>query len=399
MLTPAEAEAAIASQVSPVPDDLLPLGSCAGRVLRQRVTAERDTPPFDRVTMDGVALSSAAALAGRRRFSIESTQAAGAPPGSLGSTDRCIEVMTGAVLPSGCDAVVPVEQLAVQSGIAMLAAGVELRPWQNVHRRGSDARKGAALIEPGVVLRGPEIAVLASCGLDRIRASRRPRVGLVSTGDELVEPGLPVLGHQVRRSNPYGMAGIFRLRAHAEVTDAHVADDPEDIAACLEATLNDHDMVVVSGGVSAGRFDHVPAVLKRLGVRQVFHTVAQRPGRPMWFGVSREGKLVFGLPGNPVAALVCVVRYVLPALARAEGAPPARPEAAALATSLSFHPTLAWFLPVILSYDRDGRAWAEPRPTHGSGDLNALVGTDGFLELPPGPTTYERGACAPLYRW
>lgn len=399
MLTPAEAEAAIASQVSPLPGDMLPLGSCAGRVLRQHVTAERDAPPFDRVTMDGVALWSAAALAGRRRFSIESTLAAGAPPVDLGSTDHCIEVMTGAVLPAGCDAVVPVEQLALQSGVATLATAVEVCPWQNVHRCGSDARKGATLIGPGAVLRGPEIAVLASCGLDRIRTSCRPHVGLVSTGNELVEPGLPVLGHQIRRSNPYGMAAIFRLRAHAEVTDAHVPDDPEAIAACLEAMLNDHHMIVVSGGVSAGRFDHVPAVLKRLGVRQVFHTVAQRPGRPMWFGVSREGKLVFGLPGNPVAALVCVVRYVLPALALAEGAPPMRPEAAALAQPLSFCAPLAWFLPVTLGYDPDGRTWAEPRPTRGSGDLNALLGTEGFLELPPGPATHDRGACVPLYRW
>lgn len=399
MLTPAQAEAAIASQVSPLPGDLLPLGSCAGRVLRQRVTAERDAPPFDRVMMDGVALSSAAALAGRRQFSVESTQAAGAPPGGLGSTDHCIEVMTGAVLPCGCDAVVPVEQLILQSGVATLAAGVEVCPGQNVHRRGSDALSGAVLIEPGALLRGPEIAVLASCGLDGVQASRRPRVGLVSTGDELVEPGLPILGHQVRRSNPYGMAAILRLRAHAEVTDAHVPDDPGNIAACLEAILGDQDMVVVSGGVSAGRFDHVPAVLQRIGVRQVFHMVAQRPGKPMWFGVSREGKLVFGLPGNPVAALVCLVRYVLPALALAEGAPPLRPEAAALAQPLSFRPPLAWFVPVTIGYDLDGRAWAEPRPIRGSGDLNALVGTDGFLELPPGPATHEHGACAPLYRW
>ncbi len=399
MLTPAQAEAAIAAQVSPLPGERLPLASCAGRVLRQQVAAERDAPPFDRVTMDGVALSSAAALAGRRRFHVESTQAAGAPAGRLGADEHCIEVMTGAVLPSGCDAVVPVEQLSIEHGDAVLDAGAEPRAWHNVHRRGSDAAAGAVLLEPGTVLRGPEIAVLASCGLDHAQVSRRPRVGLVSTGDELVDPGLPILGHQIRRSNPYGMAASLALRTRAEVADAHVPDDPARIAECLAAMLEDRDMVVVSGGVSAGRFDHVPAVLQRLGVRQVFHTVAQRPGKPLWFGVSRDGRLVFGLPGNPVAVLVCLARYVLPALSLAEGAARTTPEAAALAQPLSFHLPLAWFVPVILGYDPDGRGWATPHPTRGSGDLNALPGTHGFLELPPGPATFERGACAPLYRW
>ena len=399
MLTPSQAAAAIAAAVSPLPGELLPLAACAGRVLHQRVAAGRDAPPFDRVTMDGVALSSGAARAGRGRFPIESTQAAGALPGRLASPDACIEVMTGAVLPSGCDSVVPVEQISVASGVAELGAGVEPRAWQNVHRRGSDALQGAVLLEPGTLLRGPEIAVLASCGLDRAQVSRRPRIGLVSTGDELIEPGRPVLGHQVRRSNPYGMAATMALRTPAEITDAHVPDDPAEIASCLGRLLQQCDVIVVSGGVSVGRFDHVPAVLTRLAVRKVFHTVAQRPGKPMWFGAASDGTLVFGLPGNPVAVLVCMLRYVLPALARAAGAAWPIPGAAALAQPLSFQLPLAWFVPVSIGYDRDGRAWAEPGPTRGSGDLNALAGTDGFLELPPGPATWERGTAAPLYRW
>lgn len=399
MLTPAQAEAAIASQVPALPGVVLPLAACAGAVLRQRVVAERDAPPFDRVTMDGVALSSAAALTGRRRFRIESTQPAGVAPGRLGSPDNCIEVMTGAVLPSGCDAVIPVEQLAMAEGHAALGESVQPRPWQNVHRRGCDAASGAVLLEPGTVLRGPEIAVMASCGLDRAQVSRPLRVALVSTGDELVEPGSPVLGHQVRRSNPYGMAATLTLRARAEIDQAHVPDDPGRIAACLGAMLEANDLLVVSGGVSVGRFDHVPGVLQRLGVRQVFHTVAQRPGKPLWFGVTDGGKPVFGLPGNPVAVLVCLLRYVLPALALAEGAAWPLPAAAALAQPLAFGPPLAWFVPVTVGYDQEGRAWAEPQRTRGSGDLNALAGTDGFLELPPGPATHERGACAPLYRW
>jgi len=156
---------------------------------------------------------------------------------------------------------------------------------------------------------------------------------------------------------------------------------------------------VLSGGVSAGRFDHVPGVLASLGVRQVFHRIAQRPGKPMWFGVSATGKPVFALPGNPVSVLVCLARYVLPALARAAGRALPPPQAVALARSVSFKPALAWFLPVVVDYDAEGRAWAEPKPTHGSGDFNALAGTTGFVELPPGPMTFGRAEAAPFYPW
>ena len=399
MLTPAEATAAIAAHVSPMPAEAVALRECRGRVLREPVHAERDAPPFDRVAMDGVAVDHAAVAAGARRLRVAGTQAAGRAPLALDDPRGCIEVMTGAVLPAGCDAVIPVEEVFREGDEAVLPPALRAERWQHVHRRGSDARAGDLLLEAGTLLRAPEVAIVASAGLAVVQVTRAPRVAVISTGDELVEPGLPVLAHQVRRSNSHALAAALEQVAGAVVEDAHVRDDEDAIAAVISAALDRSDAVVLSGGVSMGRFDHVPRVLQRLGVRELFHRVAQRPGKPMWFGVAPAGQPVFGLPGNPVSVLVCLVRYVLPALSHAVGLPPALPPRVALAEPVSFRPALAWFLPVRLEHDAEGRAWAWPRPTQGSGDFNALAGTSGFVELPPGPATFERGTAAPFFGW
>lgn len=399
MLTPAEADAAIAAHLAQVPDELLSLPDCAGRTLRQDILAERDAPPFDRVAMDGIALSFAAYGGGRREFRVAGLQPAGQPPLALHSPADCIEVMTGASLPIGCDAVVPVERIRVAAGMAVVEESYPLESWQHVHRRASDARAGDRLLSGGTRLGGPELAIAASAGLARLKVSSLPRIAVISTGDELIEPGLPVLPHQVRRSNSYALAASLRLAGFAPVTDLHLPDQRPVLVERLAQELGRHDVLVLSGGVSAGRFDHVPAVLDELGVRRVFHQVSQRPGRPLWFGVDGRGVTVFALPGNPVSVLVCLARYVIPALCAASGArAPARP-IVALARPYEFRAPLTCFLPVSLEYDREGRTLAAPRPTGGSGDLNALGGTDGFVELPQGPASHPAGLAIPFYRW
>lgn len=395
MLTPAEADAAIAAALAQVPLEELPLLACAGRVLRREVRAERDAPPFDRVTMDGIAFAGAA----RRSFRIAGIQAAGTPALTLHSTDECIEVMTGAMLPAGCDTVVPVERIQVADGKATIEPGYTPVPWLHVHRRAADARAGDRLLEAGTRLGAPEIAIAASAGLPRLTVSRRPGIAVISTGDELVEPGLPVLDHQVRRSNSHGLAAALRLAGFAPRTDLHLPDSREVLERALARELDRHDVLVLSGGVSAGRFDHVPAALAALGVQKVFHQVAQRPGRPLWFGTRAPGKAVFALPGNPVSVLVCLARYVVPALAAMSAARPSPQRMVALAEPFEFQAPLACFLPVTLRYDRDGRTLAEPRPTGGSGDFIALAGTDGFIELPPGPAIHPTGLAVPFHRW
>ena len=396
MLTPAEAEAAIAAAVVPVSQEPAPLAACAGRILRAALRAERDAPPFDRVAMDGIAFASAAHAL---RFRVAGVQAAGSPALTLAAPGDCFEVMTGATMPRGCDTVVPVEQVTLAGGHAELAAGAEPAPWRHVHRRGSDARAGDVLLEAGTRLAAPELAIAASSGQAMLDVSRAPRIAVVTTGDELVEPGMPILDHQIRRSNAYGLAAALALAGFAPRLDLQLPDREDAIASALGAALEENDVLVLSGGVSAGRFDHVPSVLASLGVQKVFHGIAQRPGRPMWFGTGAAGALVFALPGNPVSVLVCLVRYVMPALRRLVGGRETAPPRAVLARDVPFGKPLAYFLPVVLGYDPDGKAMAEPRPTAGSGDFIALAGTDGFVELPPGPANHAAGLAVPFYRW
>jgi molybdopterin molybdotransferase len=167
----------------------------------------------------------------------------------------------------------------------------------------------------------------------------------------------------------------------------------------LALHLTTHEVVVLSGGVSMGKFDLVPKVLQQLGVQEVFHKIAQRPGRPMWFGIGPQGQAVFGLPGNPVSTLVCLIRYVIPAIAEAMGTKRAPQERLALAAPVTFQQPLAYFLPIAIEHDEWGRPWANPRRTQGSGDFLSLTGTDGFVELPPGPNTYPKGFVSTVYRW
>jgi molybdopterin molybdotransferase len=399
VLTPAEADALIGQHLQCLPIESLPLAQCAGGVLRENVYAERDEPPFDRVTMDGVALDSRAVAAGRRAFRVQATQAAGDPPLSLGASTACIEIMTGAVLPAGCDSVVPLEELTVSGDERVIGAAVRVEPGQNVHRRGSDTRQGTLLVAAGTRLHGPQIAIAAAAGMARVRVSSQPMLAVISTGNELVEPGEPVLAHQVRRSNAYAIVGALREHGFQRVADDHIPDDVGELRERLRFHLETHDVLVLSGGVSMGRFDFVPQVLGELGVRTIFHKVAQRPGKPLWFGVAPSGAAVFGLPGNPVSTLVCLARYVLPALRGSLGQSPDRVERMALSAPITVTPALTHFIPVRLEQDDWGRDWAVPAPTNGSGDFSSLAGTEGFVELPPGPNTYAKGFVTRLYRW
>jgi molybdopterin molybdotransferase len=399
MLTPAEAQALIRQHVPDLPVESLPLQQCAGAVLREDIYAERDQPPFDRVAMDGIALDSRSLGTSLRVLRIQGMQPAGDPPQALESAGACIEVMTGAVLPVGCDAVIPVEQLSVRGTEAHLAADLAVLPWQNIHRRATDTRQGALLLSAGVRLDAPEIAIAASAGMARIRVAAQPAIAVISTGNELIEPGEPVLPHQVRRSNVYAIVAALKRQGFGRVADDHARDDLKELTARLEFHLDTHDVLILSGGVSMGRLDLVPRALTDLKVRTIFHKVAQRPGLPLWFGVASTGTAVFALPGNPVSTLVCVARYVMPALFAMMGATACEPQKIALGAPVTVKPALAFFMPVRVESDESGRAWAMPRPTNGSGDFTALAGSDGFVELPPGPMTYAKGFVTRLHRW
>jgi molybdopterin molybdotransferase len=370
-----------------------------GDVLRQTLTAERDQPPFDRVTMDGIALRHSALTAEMRTFEMAGTQGAGSVPVPLTDERTCVAIMTGAALPPGADTVVPVERLSREGATVSIEANYQPVAGQFIHRRASDHSRGATLLSPGVVLGAPELAILTVGGSDTVEVARRPSIGIVSTGDELVEVGRPLGPTQIRASNDRAIAAALATRGFLDCDRLHLPDDRAVLERELRQLLAEQDVLILTGGVSMGEFDYVPRVLQDLGMELVFHKVLQRPGMPLWFGVSPEGKPVFALPGNPVSSLVCLVRYVAPALLAALGATPRPEPVVRLARDVRFEPDLTYFLPVTLDYTAEGQCLAVPKPTNTSGDFVALGGTDGFVELPRGSVEFPAGYPARFFAW
>jgi molybdopterin molybdotransferase len=400
MLTPAEAEKLMRASLALFPVEDCPLAAAHGRVLRAELRADRDLPPYDRVTMDGYALRVAALGAGRRQFRIEATQAAGMRPFRLGSADDvCIEVSTGAVLPDGADCVVPYEDTELDGVVVKLPPGIIWRSGQAVHRRGSDHQSGDVIVRAGTRITAREIAVAAAIGAAVVTVARGPKIAVVATGDELVEVGDAVAPHQVRRSNDHALRAALALAGYPWVERFHLRDMRHEIEHMLWHIIAEFDVVLVTGGVSKGKFDFLPAELAAQGVRKIFQGIAQRPGLPFWFGLNPEEKPVFALPGNPVSAFTCLHRYVLPGLAHASGLPPEEPRLVALAAPVTFKPKLAYFLPVKLSSGDRGELLATPDPSKTSGDFAGLIGTDGFVELPAEPTDFPAGYIAPFRPW
>ncbi|MEO0576957.1 MAG: molybdopterin molybdotransferase MoeA [Pseudomonadota bacterium] len=400
MISVADADATIAAHCRTLDATRVPLDSAHGAVLHQAVVAERDQPPFDRVTMDGIAVRWTPQT---RTFTSQGNQFAGEPPLKLQSNTSAIEIMTGAVMPSGADTVIPVERYALdaQTRTITLESGYEPERGQFVHGRGTDHPAGTVLLKPSTVLGPCDIAVVASAGLADIESYRQPRVAVIATGNELVSAGQPIAPHQIRLSNAPAMIAALQLAGINASTSHHLPDEPDVLHSRIGVLLENNDVLVLSGGVSRGKADYVPDVLTALGVEKHFHRVAQRPGKPMWFGSTPAGTLVFGLPGNPVSTLCCFQRYVMPALRRLSGIDPTRAataERAALTCDHQFKPALTQMLPVTLD-SSNGALQATPRATNTSGDFSALAGTNGFLELPAERQTFAAGETFALYRW
>ena len=239
----------------------------------------------------------------------------------------------------------------------------------------------------------------AACGHGVLTVSQLPRIAVIATGDELVEVHALVAPHQIRRSNDYALRAVLHQAGYPQVERFHFRDVRHEIEHMLWHVIAEFDVVVIAGGVSKGKFDYLPGELDRQGVKEIFQGVAQRPGKPLWYGVSARQTPVFALPGNPVASYTCLHRFVLPALARASGLPPAAPRTVALGAAVTFKPKLAYLLPVRLSTGPGAETIAIPNPTNTSGDFAGLLGTDGFIELPAQQTEFPAGTLAPFRPW
>ena len=394
MISVFEATELVLGTVRPYGEECVAIEDAVGRVLAEAIVASRDMPPFDRVAMDGIAIDYAAYAAGQRQFEIEKRIAAGDPIGTLSDTHKAVEIMTGAALPKGADTVIPYEALTIEDNVAHIVADRVVQG-QNVHAQGVDLQKGATLLTPGHWIQPADLALLATEGKAKVRVRRAPSFAILSTGDELVPIDQEPLPHQIRRSNVYAVQALLR-QYHVQSIMLHLADDPEAMHDQLRTLMGKVDAWICIGGVSKGKKDFLPQVLEALGVRKLFHRVAQRPGKPFWFGATDE-IVVFALPVNPVSSIVGTVRYVLPWVRSCLGLPWDYSISVQLAEPFRFDPPLVRFVESELHHDSCGVCCATPRPGHGSGDFTRLAYTKGFVELPADRTHFQPGEVYPFW--
>ena len=378
----------------------VPFREAYGRVLREPIRADRDFPPFDRVMMDGIAVRGEDISRRIRAFRSVGTQRAGVEAAALKEPGTCFEVMTGAVLPVGSDTVIPVEKVDARGDVFKLEKGYEPVPGQFVHGQGSDKLRGDTLLEPGVLLGGKEIAVVATCGYTQVSVTVPLEITIVSTGDELVEVDQTPAPYKIRKSNAYALAASCQALGYPVQTRLrHLPDDRVFIAAELPSLLEDADMVLFSGGISKGKYDFMEALLELAGVERHFHWVRQRPGKPLWFGTSKRGTPVFALPGNPNSTLTCFYRYVTLMSDKMTGLSKCHERVALLKSPFAFDKTLTLFLPASLEYGPGGQLLVEPVPPQNSGDLTRLPQSDGFIELPEDKQVFPAGFSARFFPW
>jgi molybdopterin molybdotransferase len=390
MLDPIAARRFILDQHVDWGTETIPLAQAPHRILARHLTADRDQPPFDRVAMDGIAFDHRAYAHGQREFPVSHFAPAGAPPKARTDTGQCVEVMTGAPLPPGCTTVVRYEDLT--EGHERFTVPEGIPDGQSIHRRGKDGRAGEEVAAAGMRIGPALMAALATFGYAKVEVKRWPRVAIASTGDEVVAVDRQPEAHQIRSSNVHQLAALFRAWG-IEPTLGHLPDDKVEGRKRLDDHLDQHDLILLSGGVSKGKLDHIPDWLRQAGVDCLFHRVAQRPGKPLWVG-RREDTMVFALPGNPVSSLVGAVAYVGPFLRHALGCE-RRESQAVLAEDVTFGPELQLFQSVRLE-TRNGQRIAHPISTSGSGDLVSLIATDGFLVLPRGRSDFPAGEAFPF---
>ena len=365
---------------------------CNRRVLAEDVLADRDFPPFDRATKDGIAINSKALEEGNKSFKIEGLASAGMPRQRLNDNHSCIEVMTGAVVPENADTVIMYEHLNIKDGFATLLQDVKKA--QDIHFKGSDVVLGTVLLSKNSIIGPAEIGVLASVGKSEVLVKKLPKVCVVSTGNELIAVSETPLPHQIRRSNALSLCAALQ-KENIEATSIHLKDDKVSIKKELSQILKTYDVVLLSGGVSKGKFDFLPEVMESLEVRKVFHRVAQKPGKPFWFGIQPALKtIVFSFPGNPVSTFANYHVYFLPWLYRSLGIE-IPGEEVILDGPFQVYPPLTRFVQV-KTENKKGVLWATPVRENGSGDLTSLALSDGFICLRPREKAYENGEVVPF---
>ena len=368
--------------------ETIELARAVGRVLAARVAADRDYPPFDRSTRDGFALRAADAAAAGATLRRAGEIKAGSSFDRAVAPGECVQIMTGAPAPAGADAVIMIEQTRVQGDRVTFERAAT--PGQNIVARGSEARAGDELLAAGTRLGYAEMALAAQVGCAQIEVFVAPRVAILSTGDEVVDVAAKPGPFQVRNGNGVALEALVALAGAQPHQLGNAADEAGELRRAILKGL-EADVLILSGGVSAGKYDLVESVLGEMGAEFFFDAVAIRPGRPAVFGRCK-GKPVFGLPGNPVSTMVTFQLFVVPALDLLSGtaARPLRILGARLAHALHEKAGMTHFLPARLDELR-GEPVVAALPWQGSGDTVTLARANAFLVVPAERPDWEAG--------
>jgi len=372
----------------------IPFLKSMGRILKEEIVADRDFPPFNRVSMDGISIDYQQFKNGRRVFKIEGIQAAGSRQITLKDPKNCIEVMTGAILPNHTNTVIRYEDVTLEDGIATVNIDL-IKEGQNSHNKGKDRKVNDLLITQNTKISAAEMGVLATVGKSVVKVAKQPKVMIVSTGDELVGVDQIPLEYQIRRSNVFTLVSLLeRLNIPSETS--HISDDKLIIKSKIESYLYEYDVVLFSGAVSKGKYDFLPEIFEELKVYKKFHKVMQRPGKPFYFGKT-DTCTVFGFPGNPISTFVNCLAYFYPWYHSSVGLEIIQ-ETAILGEDVSFVPNLDYFLQVALE-NKSGNLVAIPVAANGSGDLASLANTDAFIQLPKDTTEFKKGIVYPILKY
>jgi molybdopterin molybdotransferase len=380
-----DARTLVLQAVAPLDAEDVGVEDALGRVLAEDVVAVGDVPPFDNSAMDGFLV--AAGPTGRE-LAIAGESHAGAPADTPPRADEALRISTGALVPPGGEAVIPVEQ--IEEGDGAITTRADVRPGQHIRRAGEDLTAGATVLGAGTRVGPAELGVAVVAGRAHVRCARRPSLTIVATGDELIDPGRPLGPGQIHDSNALTLAALAAQSGAGTITTARVGDDPARTREVLAEGLDRSDVLVISGGVSVGPHDHVKAALDELGVEQRFWRVALRPGKPTWFG-TRGRTLVFGLPGNPVSAMVTFLLFVRPALAALQGADPTATRVRARLTQpVPRHSGRDEAVRVRLTDTPTGRE-ATPTGPQGSHQLTSMLRADGLAIVTAGDGERQAG--------
>lgn len=398
MITVEKADELLANHGLKLSVKTLPLKNLEGQVLAENITATREQPPFNRVAMDGIAVNYK--HLNKNSFILAGLQKAGQETLTLKDEDQALEVMTGASLPLNTDTVIPYENCTIKEGVASLNDIQSVKEKQNIHFQGSDYQKGDILLHAGKRLNSPDVAIIASQGMKEVACLEYPEIAIVSTGDELVEPGEECKPWQIWRSNSYGIQselqalGVPQEKIHL----FHLKDDREEIFQNLSEILERHQLILISGGVSMGKFDFVHTIMADLKVETIFHKITQKPGKPLLFAKGPKNQSIFGLPGNPVSALVGTRRYVIPHLELALGKQP-KSFKVKLAEGVAFKKNFTLFKAVQLVHSPEGVLMAIPLSSNGSGDFSHLAHSSGFIELEADQAIHPQDSLKTFFPW